>query len=580
MKYSLRKTAWAAFLAAVVLLLVMAVLAYQTTKLLVASEHWVEHTREVQQILEDLCSNSLSANSARRGFVITGNPAMLQGYKSAIRKAPENLAHLRQLTSDNPARLGEVGRLQSVLNQHFAMLQDSIDLKSSGHDDTRRQLEITEQSAAAAAEVRTLVDHMEGEEENLLQQRQASSQEIYGHTRVLIVAAFGVALCLLAAEFYLLNLQFTKRELSEQQARQIRELVDAFFSSSTVGFGILDSNLRYQRVNETLARMAEMQPDALPGKSVHDVFGEPALSVESLYQNLLVKGQAILDREVSSATTGRPGDGRRWLVNYFPIRNEQNEVHQIGVIALDVTARRQAEKAIRRLSARLINLQDEERRRIAREIHDGLGQYLVALKLMIEMLKSSAGAERRGSFAECVEVLDKCISETRTLSHLLHPPLLDQAGFASAAGWFVSGFSQRSGIPVALDVPLEFPRLPDATEITLFRALQEGLTNIHRHSRSPSAEIRLQSDAEQVTLEMRDHGCGVPAHILQQLQDGGAQSGVGLAGMQERVNELGGQFDVQSDGTGTLLRITIPVLNPGGLRPAGEAERDSEVSTA
>jgi len=580
MTYSLRKTAWTAFLAAVILLLVMAVLAYQATNLLVASERWVEHTRELQQLLEDVCSNSLSANNARRGFIITGDAGMLRGYSSAARKVSDNISQLRQLASDNPQRLQEIDHLQSVLDQHLGLLQDSITLKKSAQRADQRQIEITEQSAGLASQVRGLVDKMESEEEQLLRQRQASSQHIYRHTLVLIVVAFGVALCLLAAEFYLLNLQFTKRELSEQMAQQSRELVNAFFSSSTVGFGILDSDLRYRRVNDTLAQMAGMQKETFLGMSVREVFGERTLGAEALYQELLTKGRAILDREVAGEAPGRRGDWRRWLLNYFPIRDPQDQVHQTGVIALDVTAHRRAEKALRRLSARLINLQDEERRRIAREIHDGLGQYLVALKLMVEMLPTSAGVERSAAFAQCLEVLDKCVSETRTLSHLLHPPLLDQAGLASAASWFVSGFSQRSGIPVALDVPPDFPRLTALTEIALFRMLQEGLTNIHRHSRSSSAEVRLQSDAELVTLELQDYGCGLPPNVLQQLQEGGPPSGVGLAGIQERMNELGGHFEVHSNGTGTLIRAVIPISTPEAAELIEDAAPSKQVPTA
>src|SRR5215475_6911118 len=263
---------------------------------------------------------------------------------------------------------------------------------------------------------------------------------------------------------------------------------------------------------------------------------------------------------------------RYWLVNYFPIPSERGALTQLGIIAVDVTARRNAEEALRKLSGRLLGIQDQERRRIARELHDSLGQYLAGLKIAIEMLSNSPNSERnKALLAECSEILEKSITETRTLSHLLHPPLLDEAGFASAASWFVNGFSQRSGIPVSLELPEDMPRLSEAVEIALFRVLQESLTNVHRHSRAPSAEIKVETDAEQISIEVRDHGRGVPKHILEQIQQEGPKLGVGLAGMRERVHELGGTFEVTSGEFGTTVRATIPL----SVRPEPEPAKAS-----
>src|SRR5437773_9283051 len=189
---------------------------------------------------------------------------------------------------------------------------------------------------------------------------------------------------------------------------------------------------------------------------------------------------------------------------------------------------------------------------------------------MLRQAQTEAGA---ALLAACGDILYKAITEPRTLSHLLHPPLLDEAGFSSAASWFVTGFSQRSGIPVSLDFPPDLPRLPQAIEIALFRILQESLTNVHRHSRATSAEIKLDADAEQVTIEIRDYGRGVPKHILQQLAGEGSKLGVGLAGMRERIHELGGVFEVTSDTNGTAVRSSIPVGAAEDSIPARAAEK-------
>lgn len=217
--------------------------------------------------------------------------------------------------------------------------------------------------------------------------------------------------------------------------------------------------------------------------------------------------------------------------------------------------------ALRQLSSRLLSLQDSERRRIARELHDSLGQYLVGLKLNVDMLRQSPGREELWSEAE--ELMQQCISEVRTLSYLLHPPTMDSAGFASAARWYVEGFGQRSGLQVTLDAPNDLGRLPDAIELALFRVLQETLTNVHRHSGASAAHVLIWEDAEQVVLDVRDNGCGMPEELLSHFRATGAGMGVGLAGIGERLRELGGELKLESDSSGTLVRVTIPVHADG-----------------
>ncbi len=230
-------------------------------------------------------------------------------------------------------------------------------------------------------------------------------------------------------------------------------------------------------------------------------------------------------------------------------------------INTDITARKRAEDAARRLSGRILSLQDDERRRIARELHDSLGQYLVSLKVNLDLL-SSGLMETREKFlvSECLNAAEECLSETRTISHLLHPPLLDEAGLASAARWYVEGFAERSGLQVNLDIPADLERLDRDVEMTLFRILQEALTNVHRHSGGSMVRITLLVDAEQVQFEISDDGQGIPEERLQRLQEDGSATGVGLAGMRERVRDLGGSLKIRSTIQGTTIAVTIPLL--------------------
>jgi signal transduction histidine kinase len=223
-------------------------------------------------------------------------------------------------------------------------------------------------------------------------------------------------------------------------------------------------------------------------------------------------------------------------------------------------AAREGEESLRHLTGRLLQMQDEERRRFSRELHDSLGQYLAGVKMSIDMFVRAAPDKRSDDFLEnALQLVDQSISETRTISHLLHPPLLDEVGFASAAKWYVQGFSERSGIEVNMDIPDGLTRLPRPLELGLFRVLQESLTNIHRHSKSPKADVILKSSSREVVLQVKDYGQGMPAKSLRAFQDKGTNLGVGLTGMRERVRELAGNLDIQSGPSGTIVIAAFPL---------------------
>jgi signal transduction histidine kinase len=227
-----------------------------------------------------------------------------------------------------------------------------------------------------------------------------------------------------------------------------------------------------------------------------------------------------------------------------------------GLLNTELRAREQAQASLRELSVRLLELQDQERRKFSRELHDSLGQYLVGVKMNLTILSNSMPAN--SYISESMKLLDSAMTETRTISHLLHPPLLDETGLASAARWYVEGFSERSGIPTSLDIAEDFGRLPPSLELALFRVLQESLTNVHRHSKSPRADVSLRCVEEQVVLRIRDYGKGMPQEVLERFHQNRAHGGVGLAGMRERIHELGGQLEMDSDGHGTQVLAKMP----------------------
>jgi len=228
------------------------------------------------------------------------------------------------------------------------------------------------------------------------------------------------------------------------------------------------------------------------------------------------------------------------------------------VLTRELGQRKLAEHNARNLSVQLLSAQDQERRKIARDLHDGLGQTLVAAKMIADTIVNRL--PERQNLLDLRELLGEAVASTRSMSHLLHPPLVDELGFTSAARTYLEGFSRRTGVKVSFDLPDSEERLPRDLELTLFRVLQEALTNIQRHSKTTMAEVQLRVNGKTATLKVQDHGVGLPAEMIQSFHENGTHVGVGLAGMKERVRERNGEFEIHSDSTGTLISIAFPVV--------------------
>jgi PAS domain S-box-containing protein len=261
-------------------------------------------------------------------------------------------------------------------------------------------------------------------------------------------------------------------------------------------------------------------------------------------------------------------DGRRISVasRWSVWRNKEGKPLGFLELNTDITDRKRAEESMRALSGQLLKSQDDERRRIARELHDSAGQILVGLSMNLALIE--AEAERLSGKAsracnESVELVEQMSQELRTLSHLLHPPLLDETGLPSAIRWYVEGFAERSKIAINLELSPELGRLSRDAETAIFRIVQECLTNIHRHSGSPTATIRITRDRQEIKLEVCDQGQGMHGRVHSGLSR--SKTGVGIQGMRERIGLLGGRFDIHSTSDGTLVVAILPVTNPSVL---------------
>ena len=280
-------------------------------------------------------------------------------------------------------------------------------------------------------------------------------------------------------------------------------------------------------------------------------------------------------------------DGSERVVDFalHPIRDDQGRVLFLHPTGTDITERKQTEEELRNaraelekrveertaelnkaneslrdLSARLLHLRDQEARRIARELHDSVGQLLAAISMNIGVVTrqihklDEAGAR---AVTENAQLVEQISAEIRTISHLLHPPLLDEIGLGSALHWYVEGFAERSKIKIQLEIPKDLGRLPTDMETAIFRIVQECLTNIHRHSGSKTATIRIIARDRRILVLAQDSGKGIPPEKLQVSAEG--RRGVGFRGMIERIRYLGGHMNIHSDDKGTILTVTLPL---------------------
>jgi PAS domain S-box-containing protein len=268
--------------------------------------------------------------------------------------------------------------------------------------------------------------------------------------------------------------------------------------------------------------------------------------------------------------TGKTGwcDG-----DFVPLRDERGEIAGAIVTVRNVTERKRREEELHQLSSRLLQLQDEERRRIARDLHDSTAQILTALSLTVASLQNDKELVRSPRAQKLLDGATKLAqdasNEIRNLSHLLHPPDLDAVGLIAAVEWHCGQIREMTGIHITVECPPDLGRLPRDIEIALFRIVQESLENVRRHSGSLVAGVRLVREHKAIILEIKDQGRGVPPGIL---ADGGqntAHLGVGLAGMRERVRQLGGHLQIASSDRGTIVTANVPipeVRSEGGLR--------------
>lgn len=279
----------------------------------------------------------------------------------------------------------------------------------------------------------------------------------------------------------------------------------------------------------------------------------PRAAISGMLSFVILSGCIVLLGENNRRSLVR----NRWAEEQ--LRNSHTELEQ--KVEERTAELNDANASLRELSGRLQQARDEERRQIARELHDSAGQMLAALSMNLGMAQQQAHkleAPTARAISDSAVLVEQLTKEVRTISHLLHPPLLDMAGLASALRWYADGFSERSKIEVDLEIPGGLGRLPQEVELAIFRMVQECLTNIHRHSGSDTARIAIWEEGRQLVVQISDNGKGIPLERQPELNSL-SRTGVGFRGMRERLRQLGGNLDIRSDPSGTSVMAKLPV---------------------
>ncbi|HKW54616.1 MAG TPA: PAS domain-containing protein [Stellaceae bacterium] len=342
------------------------------------------------------------------------------------------------------------------------------------------------------------------------------------------------------------ELKRAERELHDTNAR-----LSAILASISDFYYTLDEDVRITAMNPQAAAFAGVQVAEVLGRSILDVF--PSLrgtALDAAFRDALAN-RSVVRLEFASAV--HPD---RWLdASIYPLASG------ISVFSRDVTDRKRVEQDLHELSGRVLQSQDEERRRIARELHDGTAQNIAAIALILRRLAGLPQAraeEIQKPLEDSLTMVDQCLSEMRTLSYLLHPPLLDEIGLAPALRWYANGFTRRSGIEVSLQISADVGRLSSDIETALFRVIQESLGNVHRHSGSKTAAIKLRRTRGEIVLTISDSGAGIATAASDKSGDEIRSLGVGIAGMSARLRQLGGKLKVRSSHRGTTVRAVVP----------------------
>lgn len=555
-----RSTLWS--MVGLGMLLVIAVLGAMTLLQVNAADYWLDHTRQVISANQQLLSDVRDAESAERGYIITGEGEYLQQYDSAARTIPKTQARLVGLTADNPQQQERLKALGTLIQQRMAVLKEAVQRRRDNGFDAAEQVVNSGHGLQVMNQIRDVAQAIEAEEYRLLQERQQTRR---ARVRVGFVATLGAALFALVALILApldVKRAVRQRNVALQKREESESTAQALFQSAAQAILIVDANGKILTANPATEKLFGYSSDELVGQSVDVLLPQSLRAEHKGHRDQYFKSPQNRPMGLGMDLQARRKDGREFFVeiSLSYIRSARGTV---GVAFVsDISKRRADEQFIRQqredlraLAGRLMTAQDDERRRIARDLHDDLSQQLAFLAMDLGKLATKPSAKELGLDLRPLQLRAADAAESvRRISHQLHPSILDDIGLEAALEQYCEEFQRRSGI----DTRFSSRNVPEVLEpeiaSSLYHIAQECLRNVSKHAQAQWVSVRIESVDDVLRLTVKDSGVGLRA------QHPGAGSGIGFVAMKERAHLVNGNVSIHSgEGQGTEVRVEVPL---------------------